>query len=38
VANGLMLGYAQVPVERMDGLVERLAGAMLDGAHRVRRN
>jgi hypothetical protein len=25
VANGLLLGYAQVPVERMDALVERLA-------------
>jgi GntR family transcriptional regulator/MocR family aminotransferase len=29
VANGLMLGYAQVPVERMDGLVARLAGTIL---------
>jgi GntR family transcriptional regulator/MocR family aminotransferase len=28
VANGLLLGYAQVPVERMDALVARLAGAM----------
>ena len=28
--NGLLLGYAQVPVERMDALVERLAGVMLD--------
>jgi GntR family transcriptional regulator/MocR family aminotransferase len=28
VANGLLLGYAQVPVERMDALVVRLAGAL----------
>jgi GntR family transcriptional regulator/MocR family aminotransferase len=31
VANGLLLGYAQVPVERMDALVARLAGTILDG-------
>jgi GntR family transcriptional regulator/MocR family aminotransferase len=30
VANGLLLGYAQVPVERMDGLVARLAGVIPD--------
>jgi GntR family transcriptional regulator/MocR family aminotransferase len=29
-ANGLLLGYAQVPVERMDALVARLAGMILD--------
>jgi GntR family transcriptional regulator/MocR family aminotransferase len=28
VANGLLLGYAQVPVERMDALVAQLAGAL----------
>jgi GntR family transcriptional regulator/MocR family aminotransferase len=28
--NGLLLGYAQVPVERMDDLVRRLAGVILD--------
>jgi GntR family transcriptional regulator/MocR family aminotransferase len=28
-ANGLLLGYAQVPVERMDALVARLAGVIL---------
>jgi GntR family transcriptional regulator/MocR family aminotransferase len=27
--NGLLLGYAQVPAERMDALVGRLAGAIL---------
>jgi len=30
VANGLLLGYAQVPVERMDGLVARLARVIPD--------
>jgi GntR family transcriptional regulator/MocR family aminotransferase len=30
-ANGLLLGYAQVPVERIDGLVARLAGVILTG-------
>jgi GntR family transcriptional regulator/MocR family aminotransferase len=29
-ANGLLLGYAQVPVERMDALVARLADTILD--------
>ena len=29
-ANGLLLGYAQVPAERMDALVERLACLILD--------
>jgi GntR family transcriptional regulator/MocR family aminotransferase len=28
--NGLLLGYAQVPVERMDALVARLADTILD--------
>jgi GntR family transcriptional regulator/MocR family aminotransferase len=28
--NGLLLGYAQVPAERMDGLVARLAGVILE--------
>jgi hypothetical protein len=26
--NGLLLGYAQVPAERMDALVARLAGVV----------
>jgi hypothetical protein len=26
----LMLGYAQVPVDRMDGLVARVAGVVLE--------
>jgi hypothetical protein len=30
MANGLLLGYAQVPVERMDALVARLVGAVLE--------
>ena len=30
VANGLLLGYAQVPVEQMDALVRRLAEVILD--------
>jgi GntR family transcriptional regulator/MocR family aminotransferase len=28
--NGLLLGYAQVPAERMDALVARLAGVILE--------
>jgi GntR family transcriptional regulator/MocR family aminotransferase len=28
--NGLLLGYAQVPAERMDALVARLAGEILE--------
>ncbi|WP_295990869.1 PLP-dependent aminotransferase family protein [Rugamonas sp.] len=31
--NGLMLGYAQVPAEQMDGLVRELAAALHPAAH-----